>query len=58
MSLIAATLDRWVAPERRTMAVACGAHVLLLSRGRRLPGWRVLDWTSSNIGTRGRSEIS
>jgi len=28
MSLIAATLDRWVAPERRTMAVACGAHVL------------------------------
>ena len=28
MSLIAATLDRIAAPERRTMAVACGAHVL------------------------------
>src|SRR5260370_23715061 len=28
MSLITATLDRFAAPERRTMAVACGAHVL------------------------------
>ena len=28
MSLIAATLGRIAAPERRTMAVACGAHVL------------------------------
>src|SRR5579863_6192197 len=28
MSLITATLDRIAAPERRTMAVACGAHVL------------------------------
>ncbi len=28
MSLITATLDRITAPERRTMAVACGAHVL------------------------------
>jgi MFS transporter, FSR family, fosmidomycin resistance protein len=28
MSLITATLDRFTAPERRTMAVACGAHVL------------------------------
>ena len=28
MSLISATLGRIAAPERRTMAVACGAHVL------------------------------
>jgi MFS transporter, FSR family, fosmidomycin resistance protein len=28
MSLIAARLDRLAAPQRRTMAVACGAHVL------------------------------
>jgi MFS transporter, FSR family, fosmidomycin resistance protein len=28
MSLIAATLGKIAAPERRTMAVACGAHVL------------------------------
>ena len=28
MSLITATLGRIAAPERRTMAVACGAHVL------------------------------
>src|SRR5260221_4495803 len=28
MSLITARLDRVAAPERRTMAVACGAHVL------------------------------
>jgi MFS transporter, FSR family, fosmidomycin resistance protein len=28
MSLIAATLDRFSGPERRTMAVSCGAHVL------------------------------
>src|SRR6266849_1084731 len=28
MSLIAATLGRIAAPERRTMAIACGAHVL------------------------------
>ena len=28
MSLITATLDRFAAPGRRTMAVACGAHVL------------------------------
>ena len=28
MSLITARLDRFAAPERRTMAVACGAHVL------------------------------
>src|SRR5690242_11963620 len=28
MSLITATLDRFAAPERRTMGVACGAHVL------------------------------
>ncbi len=28
MSLITATLDRLAAPQRRTMAVACGAHVL------------------------------
>ena len=28
MPVIAATLDRLAAPERRTMAVACGAHVL------------------------------
>ncbi|MBV9862634.1 MAG: MFS transporter [Alphaproteobacteria bacterium] len=28
MSLITATLDRLAAPERRTMAVACGAHIL------------------------------
>ena len=28
MSLITATLDRFAGPERRTMAVACGAHVL------------------------------
>ena len=28
MSLITATLGRFAAPERRTMAVACGAHVL------------------------------
>jgi FSR family fosmidomycin resistance protein-like MFS transporter len=28
MSLITATLDRFAAPERRTMAVACGAHAL------------------------------
>src|ERR1051325_10670544 len=28
MSLIAARLGRFAAPERRTMAVACGAHVL------------------------------
>src|SRR2546423_15656862 len=28
MSLITATLDRFAVPERRTMAVSCGAHVL------------------------------
>src|SRR5882724_5530427 len=28
MSLITARLERFAAPERRTMAVACGAHVL------------------------------
>src|SRR6201993_5349661 len=28
MSLITATLDRFSGPERRTMAVSCGAHVL------------------------------
>ena len=28
MSMITATLDKIAAPERRTMAVACGAHVL------------------------------
>src|SRR5258708_13647531 len=28
MSLITATLGRIAAPERRTMGVACGAHVL------------------------------
>src|SRR5215470_8105362 len=28
MSIITATLDRFAAPGRRTMAVACGAHVL------------------------------
>jgi len=28
MSLITARLDRFAAPERRTMAVACGAHLL------------------------------
>src|SRR5215472_10760701 len=28
MSLITATLGRFAAPDRRTMAVACGAHVL------------------------------
>src|ERR1700744_3902246 len=28
MSLIATTLDRIRSPERRTMAVACGAHIL------------------------------
>ncbi len=28
MSLITARLDRFAAPERRTMVVACGAHVL------------------------------
>src|SRR2546423_14631481 len=28
MSLIAAALGRIAAPERRTMAVACGAHIL------------------------------
>src|SRR6266850_3505190 len=28
MALIAATLGRIAAPERRTMGVACGAHVL------------------------------
>ena len=28
MSFITATLDRFAAPGRRTMAVACGAHVL------------------------------
>jgi FSR family fosmidomycin resistance protein-like MFS transporter len=28
MSLMTARLDRFAAPERRTMAVACGAHVL------------------------------
>ena len=28
MSLITATLDRHRAPGRRTMSVACGAHVL------------------------------
>ena len=28
MSLITATLGKIAAPERRTMAVACGAHVL------------------------------
>ncbi len=28
MSLITATLDRIAAPERRTMGVACGAHIL------------------------------
>src|SRR5437667_12799458 len=28
MSLITASLGRIAAPERRTMAVACGAHVL------------------------------
>jgi FSR family fosmidomycin resistance protein-like MFS transporter len=28
MSLITTTLDRFAAPERRTMGVACGAHVL------------------------------
>ena len=28
MSLITATVDRFAAPERRTMAVACGAHAL------------------------------
>ena len=28
MSLIATTLDRIKSPERRTMAVACGAHIL------------------------------
>ncbi len=28
MSLITATLDRFAAPARRTMTVACGAHVL------------------------------
>src|SRR5207244_8525558 len=28
MSLITETLDRFAAPERRTMGVACGAHVL------------------------------
>src|SRR5437879_118602 len=28
MSLIAATLGRIAAPERRTMGVACGAHIL------------------------------
>jgi MFS family permease len=28
MSLMSATLDRLAAPERRTMALACGAHVL------------------------------
>ena len=28
MTLISATLGRFAAPERRTMAVACGAHIL------------------------------
>src|SRR5205823_6983973 len=28
MSLITETLDRFAAPERRTMGVACGAHAL------------------------------
>src|SRR5262249_58348106 len=28
MSFITATLDKFAAPERRTMAVACGAHML------------------------------
>src|SRR5437667_1804696 len=28
MSLITETLDRFAAPERRTMGVACGAHIL------------------------------
>src|SRR5207244_10194676 len=28
MSLITETLDRFAAPERRTMAVACGTHAL------------------------------
>src|SRR5438045_7911544 len=28
MALVTATLDRFAVPERRTMAVACGAHIL------------------------------